>query len=517
MKKINRRDFLKLSTLASLIVGGAYTGILKSNLLFSPVSKIQGSKINILILLFDALSAKHMSLYGYKRNTTPFIDEFAKQGIVYHRHYAGGNYTTPGTASLLTGTYSWTHRALHHLGVVNNEVVDKNLFRIKNPTYHRMTYTRNIFASLLIHQFSRDIDEDVQVSDLDKYSISGNLLSQKYFNSDYIASLNSERQLRGYLGVKPSMFLLSLLDNRLGEKRIQSTSEDVVKMFPRGFLTNGFGHFFTLDQTINFLKDKIANLSMPFISYCHIWPPHDPYATHIDFVDRFDDTWSPLYKPPHFFSKGFSEDKIIDRRRNYDELLAYVDYKFFELISKLQVSGLLENTIVVITSDHGEMFERGILKHTTQTLYEPIIRVPLIISLPGQNKRIDVYNPTSCIDVLPTLQYLIGESIPEWCEGKILPPFMQTTQVQDRSIFVLEAKENPKHAPLNNRTVAMIKGQYKLIHYLGYKGFEDVYELYDLENDPEELFDLFGIKKGIASAMRDELLSKMEEVNRPYQ
>ena len=69
---------------------------------------------NVLILLFDALSAKHISTYGYPRETMPNLTRFAQQATVYHAHYSGGNFTTPGTASLLTGTYPWSHRALEN-------------------------------------------------------------------------------------------------------------------------------------------------------------------------------------------------------------------------------------------------------------------------------------------------------------------------------------------------------------------------------------------------------------------
>jgi choline-sulfatase len=214
---------------------------------------------------------------------------------------------------------------------------------------------------------------------------------------------------------------------------------------------------------------------------------------------------------------GETDESVLEKRRYYDEFIAYVDFEFGRLIRELESSGILEETLLIVTSDHGEMFERGITNHVTPTMYEPIIHIPLIIYNPKQPNRTDIRVPTSCIDLFPTLVHLGGGKVSNWCEGEILPPFIKGIEDKDRCIFVLEAKENPKNAPLTKRTVAMIKEQYKLIHYLGYKGFEDVYELYDLESDPEELFDLYGIKNGIASAMRDELLLKMEEVNRPYQ
>ena len=65
---------------------------------------------NIIIIVFDAFSAYHISLYGYQRETAPNISRLAERAIVYHNHYAGGNYTTPGTASLLTGAQPWPSR-----------------------------------------------------------------------------------------------------------------------------------------------------------------------------------------------------------------------------------------------------------------------------------------------------------------------------------------------------------------------------------------------------------------------
>ena len=71
---------------------------------------------NIIVILFDAMSARNLSLYGYPRETTPFLDKFAARSTVYHRHYSGGNFTTPGTASMLTGMFQWKHRAFNVAG-----------------------------------------------------------------------------------------------------------------------------------------------------------------------------------------------------------------------------------------------------------------------------------------------------------------------------------------------------------------------------------------------------------------
>ena len=72
------------------------------------------------------------------------------------------------------------------------------------------------------------------------------------------------------------------------------------------------------------------------------------------------------------------------------------------------------------------------------------------------------------------------------------------------------------HAPLTKATLALIKGRYKLVHYFGYPLYEDVYEFYDLEDDPEELVDLYPQGSAVIEAMKAEMAAKLEAVNQPY-
>jgi arylsulfatase A-like enzyme len=98
----------------------------------------------------------------------------------------------------------------------------------------------------------------------------------------------------------------------------------------------------------------------------------------------------------------------------------------------------------------------------------------------------------------------------------VLPTFGDKEAGSGRSIFSVEAKKNPKHAPLTKATAALIKDQYKLIHYFGYDGYENEYELYDLVNDPEEMEDLYSSRKSVAADLQSELEEKLWEVNQPY-
>ena len=117
-QKLTRRQFLKLSSmlpLGTLMPKGVSLpkGVgLPKGVLAPQQPSSNPNEANILIFVFDALSTLHIPLYGYPRDTMPNLAKFAGRATVYHNHYSAGNFTIPGTASLLTGTYPWTHRGL---------------------------------------------------------------------------------------------------------------------------------------------------------------------------------------------------------------------------------------------------------------------------------------------------------------------------------------------------------------------------------------------------------------------
>ena len=169
---------------------------------------------------------------------------------------------------------------------------------------------------------------------------------------------------------------------------------------------------------------------------------------------------------------------------------------------------------MIVTSDHGELFERGIHGHSTPVLVEPVIRVPLIISSPKQQSRVDIHSLTSNVDILPTLLKIAGLPIPDWCQGQILPG-LGDEESPDRSIFVVEAKKNPAYSPLKKASVALLKGHYKMVHYFGYRHYDNHYELYDLKNDPDELNNIYP-NHPLSHEYKIELDNKRMEADRPY-
>jgi arylsulfatase A-like enzyme len=172
----------------------------------------------------------------------------------------------------------------------------------------------------------------------------------------------------------------------------------------------------------------------------------------------------------------------------------------------LRSSGLLDNTYVVVLSDHGQLFERGVHGHASSLLYDQGIHVPMLISAPGQTKRVDVYEPTANVDLLPTLADIMRTKPLAQNDGFSLPGF-GGDGTSERSIYSILAKDNSAFQPLSRGTFVLIKGTYKLIFFTGYSGHEDSVELYDLSADPQELNNLSVADPVRAKQMKEELLA----------
>jgi arylsulfatase A-like enzyme len=513
--KIDRREFLRLATLLFLSKTlPQFKEIGNQN----PVGS--ESEQNVLIIVFDALSANDISFYGYPRNTMPNLSRLLDRANVYHNHYTGGNFTTPGTASLLTGTLPWTHRAFQLNESVIKPFENKNVFNaFGRKNYHRFFYTHNPTAEKVILPFQNDIDNFIPRLQL---FLTKDWIFNVLKNDSDIAALSRNLIIKkeNEVGINNSLFLPELFTEIIRRtKKGASVLNDYSFLFPQG-LTQVSGDYYILDDSVDFLIDYLRQSPQPFLGYFHFLPPHTPYTPRREFIDLFNihDFTSPE-KQEHIFSQQKAAAAIRSQHLFYNRHIAYVDAEFARIFNHLENSGQLENTWLIFTSDHGEMFERGIIGHETETLFDPVIKVPLVIFEPGQKKRRDYFTPTSNIDLLPTLLHVTGQSIPDWVEGEILPPYNSTNTDHERSIFSIQARHNGSFNPLNEASVMMVKGEYKLHAYFGYEQLpkgETRYELYNLKNDPEELENLYSSQSSIAQDLRNEIQKKIEEVNKPY-
>jgi hypothetical protein len=506
---INRRDFLKLTGLAPLSLASP-----RLMRILTVLGSAATSGQNVIVVVFDAFSALNISLYGYKRDTTPNLARLAKRAVVYHNHFAGSNFTTPGTASLLTGTLPWTHRAFQAKDMVAAPFVSRNLFGVFQD-YYRMGYSHNGWANILLEQARQEINELVPWKTLFLGSYDS-FLHNLFARDDDIGSVSWTRNVN----LTGQGYAYSLFFSHLHET-LQSLSEPaLLQRFPRGIPSTGdVSSHFLLETAVDWIGNRVTRVSRPFIGYFHLLPPHGPYNTSLEFYDWFkQDGFRPVDKPPDIFTEGLSSETMLKRRTEYDEFILYVDKEFGRFYDALEASSLLANTWVILTSDHGEMFERGITAHSTDALYQPVIRIPLLIFEPGREQGMDIHTPTSAVDVLPTLAHVTGHPIPDWTEGVVLPPYADEGPDPKRNVFVLRAAKNPQYAPLSRASATLVQGRYKLLYFFGYPevGAKSLVKLYNIEKDPEELVDLSSSRRQVAATLLRELKAKIKEKNQPY-
>ena len=519
MPKLTRREFLlSLAALPALKLALPSLELLPAaHRLSGPASQSAADQPNFLVVVFDALSAQHIPTFGYQRDTMPNLTRLAEKATVFNQHYASANFTTAGTASLLTGLYPWTHRAIQYYGHTRWSVADNNIFRLLPDEYYKVAYTHNPLASALLHQFQDGID---QLEARHKHALTDGLWSDVMFANDFPVSIYAERVITGLHSRPPSAPYLQFLNLLRFRSESEKYEKAFAEQFPRSLPDAEFDALFRLEDVTDWLSQLTTTVTTPYFMYVHMFPPHAPYNTRADFVDIFNDGWQPVQKATNpMEAENVGLQRMLDARRYYDEFIAYVDAEFGRLYDQLEKSGALDNTYLILTADHGELFERGIVGHGGTSMYDGVTHVPLMVWKPGQQERVDVHQRTSAVDLVPTLLYLTGRPTPDLCEGTVLPTFSDAADQSDRSIFALEAKLNNSFAPLTVGTTAFYHGPHKLIHYMGYENSpsdEGYYELFDLANDPEELENLIDSDKTAARDMKEQLAQKIDEVNQPF-
>jgi len=508
MHRFSRRDFLKLSTLTSV---GAVVSPWVRNFASPKLIERDSSTTNIIVILFDAMSARHLSLYGYPRETTPNFIRFAQRATVYHAHYSAGNFTTPGTTSLLTGLYPWTHRAINGHGLMSRTLTRQNIFWAMKPERKRLALTRNLWANYILSQFRSDID--IFLSPQSFSSVNG--ITGSWFHHDLLAGYRSFDDFLFDLQQSPASLLFGTIQRLYFSAQVEALQAEYSGQYPDGIPNvQAYPIYFRLEDAFDGVISVLNQLQSPTFAYFHFFAPHEPFCPTTEFSSMFFDDYLPPEKPLHPLSIAkSSQAELNSLRREYDEYIANVDNQFGRLLDTLEQSGLLDTSIVVVTADHGQLFERGEKYHYTPLMYDPVLRIPLMISVPGRQSKVEIFSPTNSIDVLPTLMHLSDQPIPDWCEGALLPG-LGGQDDPARATFSIEAKANYASEPLHIATIVMRKGPYKLIHYMGYgQGFDDVYELYNLEDDREELNDLYASETVVASQMKTELLDALDKAN----
>ena len=504
LKSLTRRDFLKLAALTGLPAFARPLARL--------VDLRQAKTPNIIILVFDAWAAGHVPLYGYARNTMPNLERFADKALVYHNHISAGTFTATGAASLLSGLYPWEHRAFHIRSGIRSSLAPENIFTSLKDTHHTLAYSQNKYADKFLFQFSDAIDEHLRAGAFNLQHQS--IYDLPPFRKDGLISFTAfEENIFYKVGdYDASLFLGPLLRTAtLYKRKLLDTNYE--GEYPKGLPDST--ELFTLEDLVSGTIDTLQNMPEPALVYMHFYPPHWPYLPAREFQRVFrEDGLQPVEKPPHpLVSASYDQWTLNDFREKYDAFLASWDDALGTLFAYLADSGVLQDSYVFLTSDHGEMFERGISGHTTPLIYDPLVHIPLLVSTPGQRNRQDIHANTSSLDILPTIAHLCGCPPPRWAGGELLPG-LGGVEHPDRSVFTLDAKENSAFQPLSTYSMSITKGRHRLTRYR-YPQYQGT-EFYDLESDPGEMVDQFPARPAVALKMEQEILDTLQRANEGF-
>jgi arylsulfatase A-like enzyme len=325
---------------------------------------------NVIILLIDMLRADHVGCYGYELATTPNIDRFAGEGVLFSNAVAESPWTLPSTATLLSGL----HPAVHGATTTGSSVPDE--IPMMAEIFRDNGYATGAFISNPV---------------LERYS---NM--QQGFD-DYVEDFSSRTYLNAaragtamFTQVATSLQLTKLLLSRKGYDARSVPDEakkDLFKgaeMMESGRL-NGWA-----------LKWVSEREDSPFFLYMHYFDVHGPY------------------NPPHPFKEDLSGDVVEETINLYDGGLRHIDENIDQFIQQLERRGLRDNSIIIITSDHGHGFmEHGVMDHG-QHLFKEQIRIPLLfLNTPAFPFNAVIEEPVGLADVLPTLVDLLDLRRPE--------------------------------------------------------------------------------------------------------
>ncbi len=348
-------------------------------------------KPNIVILMADQLTAGALSAYGNKVSLTPNIDKIAREGVVFNSAYCNSPLCAPSRASMMTG------QLISRNGVYDNAAE----FHAESPTFchylRQLGYQTYLSGKMhfcgpdQLHGFDQRLTTDIYPADFG-------------WTPDWRAP---ERRLDWYHNMS------SVLD--AGEC-IRTNQLDFD------------------DEAVFYARQKLFDIARrdderPFLLLMSLTHPHDPFAIPKPYLDRYaeQDVDLPLVAegdaPPDAHSErlrrmyqltdGLLDQRQIRRARHaYYGALAYVDDQFGLIRETLDATGLAEDTIIMVISDHGEMLgERGLWYK--MNFFEGAARIPMIIHAPARYAPRRVEQNVSLVDLLPTLFELAAGHPPE--------------------------------------------------------------------------------------------------------
>lgn len=449
---------------------------------------------SILLIISDQMTAALTGVYGHPVVHTPHLERLAAEGVRFDAAYTPFPLCAPARACLMTGRHAseigaWDNAAplaadevtfAHYLSRASYDTVLSGKMHFVGPDQ--------------LHGFQRRLTTDIYPSGFDwvkpEWIRNKETLGREY---EEVMSSRPRYHAMGYTG---EAVRVGVWHNAL------SYDEEL--------------HF----RAVEYLRSKARKLEDgPFLlcaSYHHphepFWPPRSYWDLYQgaeisvpNFPANLDDSYSLLDRNLNAYhgtrrADLRDTDGLRRLRRAYYALVTYVDDKVGELLRVLDETGLVDNTVVVFTSDHGDMLcEKEMVQK--RNLYEWSCRVPLLVRFPdGWKAGTTCATPVSLLDLLPTFCALAGVEAALPHDGTSLL-WLLDSEAADRCVFA------QAHEAVGTPCLMARQGRYKYNYVHG-----DQDQLFDLEADPGEWHNLIGDKahRDVAAALRKQILQRFD-------
>jgi len=420
---------------------------------------------NVILISLDTVRADHLSCYGYGRRTTPNLDRLAEDSIRFQRCIASSNWTLPTHASMFTGLYPEAHGARFYAPEEAGGVPD-----YENGIAGRLTDHGTTLAEILNAAGYR----------------TGAILAN-----------------HGYLGTRFQLDQgFEHYDVRRGHPPEWYRKADEITF-----------------EAIRWLHDQQFH-KRPFFLCLNYMDPHHPYNPPSEFMQAMapefkqEDELTPyeesyfreLIKLVSLERKPLPENLRHWLTARYDAELAFMDQEIGQLLEILRENDLYDETLIIVTADHGEALgEHTTLAHCFR-MHEPEVAVPLIVKLPMNSETGVRTALSSHIDILPITLEVLGMQIPSELHGV---PLSQLKGGSTRDVFStkhFDIRMSMSLPPLNQKQSVLYRGSLKYIEYPAGQA-----ELYNLMTDPQELHNLASQEPELVQEMAASLVRHRRE------
>jgi len=455
-KNLSRRNFLKAA-------GAGGTLMFARRAAAAPV----GSKApNFLILMVDEHNPLYSSAYGDPYHTsvaTPNMDRLARMGTVFESAYCPSPLCSPSRSAFMSG------RWVHDIQVYSN----CNVFEFDYPSYGKVLREQGVYTAYS--------------GKTDVYNRAPKLGFSELILARDRALPGDTHISRHPISIRPGTWKRS---EDWGVKEDPFTSDERI-----------------IAAAERWISTKAPSLHQPWTLTVNIIKPHFPVYDTQELWDMYPHGGTlPPYGPDQptanhpfalslrrfFQTSKFPETNIRGLRRGYLGCVTFVDRQLGRVLDALKGAGLLDNTVVAYTADHGEMLGKFGM-WWKNNLYEDAARVPLIVAGPGFTPGTHVRTPVSTMDLQAAMFKAIGVKRPSLWVGTPLQEIKP-----DDPHHITFSEYDGMGVPANSYMIR--KGKWKLIYYIGAPT-----QLFDLENDPNELKNLAHDSPAVVAELEKDL------------